>query len=659
MKVTLGGDRLRSGNKMKVEIEGYGRSTQNLDALFKSPMSAGTLVPFLSEVMLPGDIADIDLTSHILTLPTVGPLFGSFKVQLDLFSIPWRLYNSQIHNNRYDIGRDIAQAKVPQIELTALPLGNIEDIEDLDNCQINPSCLLQYFGISGIGIHDQILPKTRQFNAMPILMYWDTVKNYYCNLQEGIGAVIHNTEASPTVQNITNIGVQDTIGANGSSFDIPEKGTPPNVGVVPIGNGWEFFVQFPVNDPLPDADQVIIQMQNSGPLTIRQLVFNLNEDAGAGQMYGTYNFQTWGNDTPLYWYYATNTLTRTVAPNVVTFPLQSIDDMRMKILAFQSLQAPYIINDADEYPYRYLYEQPNDMPNSLYSQEGLAVKTYLSDRFNNWLDTDFQDHISNISAISTVGDSFTIDQLNLSQKIYDLYNKIAATGGSFDDWQEAVYDVRQFNRPEIPVFIGGMSGELQFQQVISNSASGNQPLATLAGRGQLTNVKGGRVKVRFDEASYLIGLVSLTPRIEYSQGNKWDTQLKTWDDLHKPSLDQIGFQDLPTEELAWWDTTWDQGTTSWVQKSAGLQPSWIHYMTNVNRTYGDFAIATNSMFMTLNRRYEWENGTIKDLTTYIDPAKFNYIFAQQSIDATNFWTQIGIKLRVRRKISAKIMPNLR
>jgi len=68
--------------------------------------------------------------------------------------------------------------------------------------------------------------------------------------------------------------------------------------------------------------------------------------------------------------------------------------------------------------------------------------------------------------------------------------------------------------------------------------------------------------------------------------------------------------------------------------------------------------------MTLNRRYEPDIATngeilgIKDLTTYIDPMKFNHIFAETSLDAQNFWAQIAVDITARRKMSAKIMPNL-
>ena len=131
-----------------------------------------------------------------------------------------------------------------------------------------------------------------------------------------------------------------------------------------------------------------------------------------------------------------------------------------------------------------------------------------------------------------------------------------------------------------------------------------QPLGTLAGRGRLTSKdKGGKIKIKVSEPSYILGVVSITPRIDYSQGNKWDTSLKTMNDLHKPALDEIGFQDLITDQMAWFDTKANfQGDVEY--QTAGKQPAWINYMTNVNQCRGNFAVKGNEMFMTLNRRYE-------------------------------------------------------
>ena len=77
---------------------------------------------------------------------------------------------------------------------------------------------------------------------------------------------------------------------------------------------------------------------------------------------------------------------------------------------------------------------------------------------------------------------------------------------------------------------------------------------------------------------------SITPRIDYSQGNDWDTELFTMDDLHKPALDGIGYQDSINGEGAWWADYWNANPNI-NQTSAGKTVAWINYMTNVNRTF--------------------------------------------------------------------------
>ena len=135
-------------------------------------------------------------------------------------------------------------------------------------------------------------------------------------------------------------------------------------------------------------------------------------------------------------------------------------------------------------------------------------------------------------------------------------------------------------------------------------------------------------------------------------------------DLHKPALDAIGFQDLVTSKMAWWDTNITEAGVR-NKFSAGKQPAWIDYMSNYNRTHGNFASGKSEEFMVLNRSYEIDKqniglkqSAIKDLTAYIDPTKFNYIFADQSLDAMNFRVQIGIDWKARRMMSAKVIPNL-
>ena len=142
------------------------------------------------------------------------------------------------------------------------------------------------------------------------------------------------------------------------------------------------------------------------------------------------------------------------------------------------------------------------------------------------------------------------------------------------------------------------------------------------------------------------------------KGNAWHTDLKTMDDLHKPQLDGIGFQDLTCDKMAWWKDYDNDGK----KYAVGKQPAWLDYMTNFNRTFGNFAPGMSESFMVLNRNYSMNNNSlapqIEDLTTYIDPVKFNYIFADANLDAMNFWVQTRFDIKVRRLISAKQIPNL-
>ena len=129
-------------------------------------------------------------------------------------------------------------------------------------------------------------------------------------------------------------------------------------------------------------------------------------------------------------------------------------------------------------------------------------------------------------------------------------------------------------------------------------------------------------------------------------------------DIHKPALDEIGYQDLITDQMHYGDSIISSNGQV-VFKSAGKVPAWINYMTNVDVIRGNFAIENDNGFMVLDRNYEMDvNGIIKDLTTYIDPSKYNTIFADTRLDAMNFWAQIAMRKTVRRKMSAKAIPNL-
>ena len=185
LKKSIGKNTLGGGKKMNVDLKTYNRSTHDLSYIWRSSMAAGTLVPFCKILLTPGDTMEIDLTHQIMTHPTIGPSFGSYKVQADVFQCPIRLYNAMLHNNALNIGLKMSDVKLPKIEVQINDGDTVK--RRTENEQISESCVLTYLGQRGYAgsISSPISkPLTIKRNAVPLLAYYDIFKNYYANKQE-------------------------------------------------------------------------------------------------------------------------------------------------------------------------------------------------------------------------------------------------------------------------------------------------------------------------------------------------------------------------------------------------------------------------------------------------------------------------------------------
>lgn len=659
----LGGERLGSGNKMNVTLHGFNRSSHNIGQLFKTDQAIGTLVPYFCDIGLNGTTYNIDLTTKIRTLPTNGPIFGRLKHQIDVFHAPIRLYIRVLHNNALGIGMKMQNVKLPVMKLRANQPDMTKD--DLNSQQISQDSLMAYLGIRGLG-RSKTGEKTfvRTFPAMFVLMYWDTYKNYYANKQEEIGYVI--AFGNNSWEYMEWIGLADT------------TGNKKNLRITPNSNVWTDVTEI----------QGDTNVQIFFGKTISKEEININVFAtttGSTATTQQINQDTWeltpANETKSLWNAKPKNLELTwslttggkaiQADNkgikLQQFELSNIDDMREAILGAPKT-SPFDIGSLNNLPYTASIKnetvgETNANGNaSWFSQAGLGVKTYLSDRFNNWLSTEWIDGEGGIADITSVDVSdgmLKMDALILAKKIYDMMNRIAVSDGSYQSWQEVVYDEKALRIAESPMYVGGMSSEVVFDEVVSNSATEEQPLGTLAGRGAERKARGGNsIKIKIREPSMIMIIGSFTPRVDYSQGNKWWTRLQTMNDFHKPNLDGIAFQELITDEMAAFDTEVNaDGTIAW--KSAGKQVAWQEYMTNIDQSFGSFSAFRELAHMAMNRSYEHDNtGAISDLTTYIDPTKYNVAFADAKLSAKNIWVQCAIDCIVRRKMSAKQIPNL-
>lgn len=657
---SIGKNTLGGGNKMNVDLRTYNRSTHNLSRIFRSSMGVGTLVPCLVDIALPGDTWDMNIMSSVLTLPTVGPLFGKYKLQVDVFTAPFRLYVSELHNNKLGVGLDMSKVRLPQIR-PAIPEKDeqlkVWNPTDKDPwTQVNPSSLLSYLGIKGWGkatkINDENAGKPKC--GLPMCSYWDIVKNYYINKQESKFHMIGESQSVLTTGYAPEDGF--ILKRDNTTFGLYAK----------QGTSIIFF-----NPNKIDTKETVIQecsfrfkdlkTEKQTLVPLADIVDGTNVtmeylQVGTAGYTGKISFtkETFLTTERAYFVDVVND---TRGLTILLGDIAELDKMRDQLLKNSGVIFSAVKNQYNPGMIRTCLEisELTNKPRSCGSQYGLAIKTHQSDIFNNWVNTDWIDGengINAITAIDTSSGEFTIDQFNLAKKVYDMLNRIAVSGGTYKDWVETVYTTDYITHTETPVYEGGMSADVEFQEVVSTAATEAEALGTLAGRGRMTNPRNGKLKIKVSEPSVIMAIASLTPYCDYSMGDEWYNALENMNDLHMPQLDGIGFQDLTLNKMAWFASE---------KLSAGKQPAWIDYMTSFNRCYGEFAARRSMDFMVLQRHYEGadkSDGSLNNVTSYINPKEFNYIFADTELDAQNFWVQIGFRIEARRVMSAKQIPNL-
>lgn len=657
IKRTLGGDRLGTGKKMTVELENFGRATFNLNKVIRFDQAFGVLNPAYCAINLNGGTFYIDVKAMAKTLPTNGPIMGRAKYQIDFFTIPIRLYIAALHNNTMGVGLKMNKVFLPQFTVEKIPQINFTSDVEPNKQQVAQDSLLAYLGIRGLGNVKSVSAK-RKFPAIFMLAMYDIYKNYYANKQEEIGVVIKgnpNPNGDPIEINQLRIS-PSSYTAEGSYDNTTNQYNATVQETIPMGKRVSFTFNF--TTPVDNTQYNV----NVSGFNQQYLESTVKETDGVTIVF--YNNRT-----------ATESLTinigATKKPNetelqLETFELTNIDDMREAILAAPK-GVPFDIDSLDIAPYNANGKAWTDgKPGCYHTMAGLPVKTYMSDRFNNWLSTEWIDGVNGINDITAINVSdgkLTMNALILSKKLFNMMNRIAISGGSYVDWQEAVWGVRAASMAESPIYCGGISFDIVFDEIVSNSSGvdseGNdQPLGSLAGRGTDARHRGGKVKIKATEPSMIMAIASCTPYIDYSQGNKWWNRLETMDDFHKPDLDRIGFQELLTEEFAAADTTvLESGEIKY--NSVGKQTSWIEYQTDVNETFGDFSAGGPLDWMAFNRKYTYDStGKLEDATTYIDPTIYNVAFADVTLATKPLWMQIAFNIEARRVMGAKQIPNL-
>lgn len=314
---------------------------------------------------------------------------------------------------------------------------------------------------------------------------------------------------------------------------------------------------------------------------------------------------------------------------------------------------------------------PTDQPSMTVSLGGLWQACYLPDRMNVILnDQFFKKNVSTV-VVSTVGDSFQIDQLVTAKKLWNSRNNDVITNGTFKDWIRVHFGVTPKIMDDMPTFCGATSSDILFEDIrATTSAKVGDADQYLGDKGSSALGYGDsrRFNITVDRPGYIMAIATLVPRVDYYQFTERYVRHRKLSDMFRPEFNGVGYQDvlvsdLNTEFPEGWDGTQEYNLeNNPFAQAVGKQPAWIEYMTAVNKVRGSFCTTEKSWVLARDMRADTNPAVDVSpaqntaFTAYIDPGHWNQPFADQSPTAQNFYAQFYLRHRVRSTVLKRLRP---
>ncbi len=206
---------------------------------------------------------------------------------------------------------------------------------------------------------------------------------------------------------------------------------------------------------------------------------------------------------------------------------------------------------------------------------GLLRRTYNDDYFTAFFSNDFVDYQESTARVVVNNNVVTVNQLRLANRVARFVDRPISSGTRYGDWLDVHFGVKTDNRLCIPQFLGSLRVPVVFNDVVSQSQTGeassigdNTTLGSRASLGQGFKDFSKDSWLRFEakEHGYLMIMASVVPDVCYVRGIPKMYQKTRFADLYVPEMDAVGYQDLLANEFT---------ATASGPVSLAKQPAWF------------------------------------------------------------------------------------
>ena len=327
------------------------------------------------------------------------------------------------------------------------------------------------------------------------------------------------------------------------------------------------------------------------------------------------------------------------------------------------------------------------------SHHGLMRRTLNNDFFTSFVSNDNVALMRKYSTLYTQqdqnGHAIQMEQIVMANRNWRLATRSLLWGTDWKDFNKVHYGVDLLIPYGKPQFLGAISSDVIFNDVISQAQTGdnsgenavdvtsNKNLGSRSGLafGALKNDK-KFIEFNTKDEGYVMVLLSIVPEVDYFQGIDpmyFKTNLQhSW----MQEYNSIGMQDFHQSWACAVPSSEQTGPTGWPSLNGALWkvPMWFEYMAKYNQLHADFTADFLNRYWVFSRPFEdlrtlFGNGVFNDPTdqdlqgydinysTYVLPEMYNYIFANVA-GQDNFQVQVRFDARLNCMLDKQVISYL-